>query len=79
MHRLYLPDNIPVYGSTPVFTDSACNEKVCCRTGYALEHVAASDPNPRRNRKKYVGGLIDASERDVVEWEQRHPGMVDED
>ena len=89
MYRLCLPGNIPDYGSSPVFTDPTNSDKFWHRTGYALHHykanydalerIPASDPHPKRNRKKYVGGMIDGNEPELLEWTKRHPGVFDED
>lgn len=89
MYRLCLPGNIPAYGSSPVFTDPMSSDKFWRRTGYALHHyktnydalqrIPASNPHPKQNRKKYIDGIIDSNEPDVVEWEKRHPGVSDED
>ena len=88
MLRLCLPVNIPAYGSTPVFTDAeGKTEKFWKRTGYELHNymrnyqklrkIAASDPHPKRNRKKFDANFIDDKDPDVVAWHERHPGVFD--
>lgn len=89
MNRLCLPENIPAYGSTPVFSDKASEEKFWKRTGYqlhdykknyaSLKKIPPSDPHPKRNRAKFVDGFVDDSHPDVVVWRQRHPMVIDVD
>ena len=90
MHRLCLPANIKEgYGSSPVFSDPKSQEKFWKRTGYSLNHyednynklptALASDPHPKRNRKKFEAGFIDGNDPEIVAWRERHPLIVDED
>ena len=89
IYRLCLPENIPAYGSSPSFTDPMNSDKFWRRTGYALHHykanydtlqrIPASNPHPKQNCKKYIDGIIDSNEPDVIEWGKRHPGVFDED
>lgn len=90
MHRLCLPANIEEgYGSSPVFSDPKSQEKFWKRTGYSLNHyednynklptALASDPHPKRNRKKFDACFIDGNDPEIVAWRERHPHIVDED
>ncbi|ODM22767.1 hypothetical protein SI65_00356 [Aspergillus cristatus] len=44
-----------------------------------LKKILASDPHPKRERKRFVDGFVDDSHPDVVAWHYRHPDVVDED
>ncbi|PLB41467.1 uncharacterized protein BDW47DRAFT_99117 [Aspergillus candidus] len=90
MHRLCLPVNIDYgYGSSPVFSDPESQEKFWKRTGYSLHHykenydklptALASDPHPKRDRKKFEAGFIDGDDPEIVAWKERYPLVVDED
>ncbi|KAL3477433.1 hypothetical protein BJX99DRAFT_226247 [Aspergillus californicus] len=89
MHRLCLPTNIEdSMGSSPIFADPHSHEKFWRRTGYSLydykanynrlKTIPASDPHPKRNRKKFEG-FVDGNDPDIVAWRERHPGILDED
>ncbi|KAL2829680.1 hypothetical protein BDW59DRAFT_170368 [Aspergillus cavernicola] len=88
-HRLCLPANISEFmGSSPVFTDPHNQEKFWHRTGYSLHNykanysrlktIPASDPHPKRTRKKFAE-IVDGNDPDIVAWRERHPGILDED
>ncbi|KAL2001654.1 hypothetical protein VTN02DRAFT_1488 [Thermoascus thermophilus] len=87
MYRPCLPEDIPAYGSTPVFSDADNQEEeLWPRTGYdihayranydRLRRLPASDPHPHPQRDRT---RFNASHPDVVAWKQRHPGLLDED
>lgn len=44
-----------------------------------LRKLPASDPHPKRDRKRFNADYIDDNHPDVVAWKQRHPGLLDED
>lgn len=86
--RLCLPVNISSYGSTPVFSDGKFrNDKFWRRTGYQLHDyksnydklrkIPASDPHPKFDRKSFDAMDVDGMDRRIVEWEKRHPDVVD--
>lgn len=87
MHKLCLPENISDYGSMPVFSDKASEEKLW-RTGFRLHNyrlnydrlkkIPVSDPHPKRDRKRFVDGFVDDCHPDVVAWQQC-PEVLDED
>lgn len=90
MHRLCLPSNIESgNGSSPVFSDNEPQEKFWRRTGYRLHDykanydklkaLPASDPRPKRDRKRFQADFVDGKDPAIVAWEKRHPGILDED
>ncbi|KKK19894.1 hypothetical protein AOCH_000198 [Aspergillus ochraceoroseus] len=90
INRLCLPANITTfYGSSPVFSDRESQEKFWRRTGYnlydyqtnfdRLQTIPPSDPHPKRDRKRSSADSIDGTHPDILAWEQRHPGVIDED
>ncbi|KAE8341464.1 hypothetical protein BDV24DRAFT_163302 [Aspergillus arachidicola] len=90
MNRLCLPANITAfYGSSPVFSDRESQERFWRRTGYnlhdyrtnfgRLQTLPPSDPHPKRDRRRFIADSIDGTHPDILAWQQRHPGVVDED
>jgi hypothetical protein len=90
MHRLCLPANIKDgYGLSPLFSDIQSQEKFWWRTGYSLygykanydklRTLPASDPHPKADQKKFEAGCIDGNHCEIVAWNERHPGLLDED
>ncbi|KAF5857449.1 hypothetical protein ETB97_005763 [Aspergillus alliaceus] len=90
MNRLCLPANITAfYGSSPVFSDRESQEKFWRRTGYSLHDyqtnfdklhtIPPSDPHPKRDRKRFSADSTDGTHPDILAWEQRHQGVIDED
>ncbi|KAE8151352.1 hypothetical protein BDV25DRAFT_171567 [Aspergillus avenaceus] len=90
MNRLCLPINIDEgYGSSPVFTDNESQERFWRRTGYSLyqykanydklQTIPASDPHPKRDRKRFHAMFVDDSDPAIVAWNKRHPGILDVD
>lgn len=85
-HRLCLPENIPGFGSTPVFTTEGAHDKFWKRTEYSLHDykknydklpkIPCSDPHPKYDRKTIVDGMIDDDDPRVVEWEKRNPNWM---
>ena len=89
MYRLCLPENIPDYGSSPLFSPRRENEKFWRRTGYELHQyrsnydklkkIKASDPHPKRDRKRFDPENVDSNGPMALAWMERHPGLIDED
>lgn len=89
MYRLCLPENIPDYGSSPLFSLRRENEKFWRRTGYELHQyrsnydklkkIKASDPHPKRDRKRSNPENVDSNDPMILAWMERHPGLIDED
>lgn len=87
MLRLCLPENIPDYGSKPVFTDPNDPAKFWKRTGYTLHEykrnysslrkLSPSDPHPKTNRKEFNPMFTDDKHPDILAWNDRHPGILD--
>ncbi|KAK2808266.1 hypothetical protein FQN50_004821 [Emmonsiellopsis sp. PD_5] len=86
-HRVCIPDNMPSYGSTPLFTADGGHEKFWRRSRYSLHNYKAnydqlmkippSDPHPKYGRRTAVDdGEIDDSDPRVVEWEKRNPDWM---
>ena len=85
-HRLCLPDNTPLFGSTPIFTAAGAQDKFWKRTGYSrqdyksnydnLAKIPPSDPHPKFDRKTVSEGIIDDDDPRVIEWEKRNPDLM---
>lgn len=85
-HRLCLPENVPYFGSTPIFTITGAHDKFWKRTGYSLLDYKAnynrltklppSDPHPKYNRKTVTDGMIDDDDPSVIEWNKRNPDWM---
>ncbi|KAI9928591.1 hypothetical protein MW887_001805 [Aspergillus wentii] len=85
MHRLCPPINITSgWGSSPVFTDNESHAKFWKRPGYSLDvykrnydrlrTIPASD-----RRRELETELVDRNDPEILAWQERHPGVLDED
>ncbi|KAK2741081.1 hypothetical protein FQN55_008485 [Onygenales sp. PD_40] len=85
-HRVCISDNMPSYGSTPLFAADRGHEKFWRRTGYSLHNYQAnydqlmkippSDPHPKYGWRTSIDGEIDDTDRRVDEWEKRNPDLM---
>ncbi|KAE8313932.1 hypothetical protein BDV41DRAFT_576355 [Aspergillus transmontanensis] len=74
MNRLCLPANVTAfYGFSPVFSDRESQKRFWRRTGYNLHDYRTNFD------RRFIADSIDGTHPDILAWQTRHPGVVDED